>query len=334
MVSKPIVKVIGTGGTIASIGSHRLDITTYSETGLMIPVKESLDRIPEVSDFAQIRSEDLMSEASGSIGPTEWLVIGRHIEDVLIREPDVHGIVVTHGTGTMEETAYFLQLTLKTSKPVVMTGAMRPASALGTDADLNLYNAIRVASDSTATGKGVLVALNNQIHSGRDVTKTDPLHVETFKNYDMGLLGYTDPDGGIVFYRSVVRKHTLDTPFHMDDIASLPRVDIVHSYAGSDAILVEAVRNQGSAGLILAGVGGTSADTPGPRAAKEAMKDGMIVVVASRTANGRVVMTPAKERDGFIVGDNLLPHKARILLMLALTVTKDRKAIQEMFYEF
>mgnify|MGYP001369611061 CR=1 FL=1 len=240
MASKPIVRVIGTGGTIASISSNRLDLTLYSETGHRILIKESLDRVPEVHELAEIQSEDLMSEASGFIGPSQWPRIARHINHVFREEPEVDGIVLTHGTGTMEETAYFLQLTLKSSKPVVMTGAMRPASALGTDADLNLYNAIRVAAHPDAAGKGVLVVLNNQIHSGRDVTKTDPLHVETFKDYDMGLLGYGDPDGEVVFYRSTVRKHTTATPFDVQQIASLPRVDIVSSYAGSDALLVEA----------------------------------------------------------------------------------------------
>ncbi|MCZ6867663.1 MAG: asparaginase [Chloroflexi bacterium] len=334
MASKPIVKVIGTGGTIASVTSSRLDLTLYPETGHRILIKESLDRVPEVNELAEIRSEDLMSEASTFIGPSQWPRIARHINKVFREEPEVDGIVLTHGTGTMEETAYFLQLTVKSSKPVVMTGAMRPASALGTDADLNLYNAIRVAAHPDASGRGVLVVLNNQIHSGRDVTKTDPLHVETFKDYDMGLLGYADPDGEVVFYRSTVRKHTTATPFDVEQIESLPRVDIVSSYAGSDALLVEAVRRNGSAGLVLAGVGGGSVESPGPKAAMEAMKEGMTVALASRTANGRVVMTPGKERDGFIVADNLLPHKARILLMLALTVTKDRRAIQKMFYEY
>lgn len=334
MASKPIVRVIGTGGTIASVTSSRLDLTLYPETGHRILIKESLDRVPEVHELAEIRSEDLMSEASTFIGPSQWPRIARHINKVFREEPEVDGIVLTHGTGTMEETAYFLQLTVKSSKPVVMTGAMRPASALGTDADLNLYNAIRVAAHPDASGRGVLVVLNNQIHSGRDVTKTDPLHVETFKDYDMGLLGYADPDGEVVFYRSTVRKHTTATPFDVERIESLPRVDIVSSYAGSDALLVEAVRRNGSAGLVLAGVGGGSVDSPGPKAAMEAMKEGMTVALASRTANGRVVMTPGKERDGFIVADNLLPHKARILLMLALTVTKDRRAIQKMFYEY
>ena len=334
MSDKPVVRVIGTGGTIATVTDDRMDFTNYPDTGRRIPVAESLRRIPEANFIADIRSEDLMSEASSDIGPHNWPLIARRINQVFRDEPDVDGVVLTHGTGTMEETAYFLHLTVKTSRPVVMTGAMRPASAVGTDADLNLYNAIRVAADPNAAGRGVLVVMNNQIHNGRDVTKTDPLHVETFKDSDTGLLGYCDPDGQVAFYRSVERKHTVNTPFDPDEMGELPRVDIVPTYAGADEMLVEAVRRQGSPGLILAGVGGGSSATPAPRAAMEAMKDGLTVVLASRTANGRVVMSQGKERDGFIVADNLLPHKARILLMLALSLTNDRQTIQQMFYDY
>lgn len=334
MPNKPVVRVIGTGGTIATVTDDRLDFTNYPETGRRIPVEESLTRIPEASYIADVRSEDLMSEASSNIGPENWPLIARRVNQVFRDEPDVDGVVLTHGTGTMEETAYFLHLTVKSSKPVVMTGAMRPASAVATDADLNLYNAIQVAASPNSAGRGVLVVMNNQIHNGRDVTKTDPLHVETFKDSDTGLLGYCDPDGQVAFYRSVERKHTVDTVFDPDNMDTLPRVDIVPTYAGADEMLVEAVRRHGSPGLILAGVGGGSSASPAPRAAMEAMQDGMTVVLASRTANGRVVMTDGKRRDGFIVADNLLPHKARILLMLALSVTNERQAIQQMFYEY
>ena len=334
MSDKPIVRVIGTGGTIATVTDNRLDFTNYPESGRRITVEESLSRIPEVGFIADVRSEDLMSEASSNIGPENWPLIARRINQVFREEPEVDGVVLTHGTGTMEETSYFLHLTVKSTKPVVMTGAMRPASAVGTDADLNLYNAIRVAADPGSAGRGVLVVMNNEIHNGRDVTKTDPLHVETFKDSDTGLLGYCDPDGKVAFYRSVERKHTVNTPFDPEEISNLPRVDIVPIYAGGDEMLVDAVRSHGSPGLILAGLGGGSSASPAPRSAMEAMAEGMTVVLASRTANGRVVMTAGKERDGFIVADNLLPHKARILLMLALSVTSDRNAIQQMFYEY
>ena len=147
MSDKPVVRVIGTGGTIATVTDNRMDFTNYPDTGRRIPVGESLKRIPEANFIAEIRSEDLMSEASSDIGPQNWPLIARRINQVFREEPDVGGVVLTHGTGTMEETAYFLHLTVKTSRPVVMTGAMRPASAVGTDADLNLFNAIRVAAD-------------------------------------------------------------------------------------------------------------------------------------------------------------------------------------------
>ena len=244
------------------------------------------------------------------------------------------GIVVTHGTATLEETAYFLHLTIKSSRPVVVTGAMRPPTALGTDADINLLDAIRLASTPDAGGLGVLTVLNNEIHSARDVTKSNSFRVETFRPNELGFLGYVDSDGEVVFYRAPTRAHTLDTPFDVDGRDSLPRVDIVYSYAGSDALLVNAVREQGSDGLVLVGFGGGSYPPATLEAAAGAVEDGITVVLATRSTAGRVIMTPRKDRQGFIVCDNLLPQKARILLMLALTVTENRGEIQSMFTRY
>ena len=171
---------------------------------------------------------------------------------------DVAGVAVTHGTATLEETAYFLHLTVKSSKPVVITGAMRPPTALGTDADLNLLDAVRIAGCPDASAMGVLTVLNNEIQCARDVTKTNTYRVETFKSPQLGLLGYADSDGQVVFYRLPIRKHTRDTPFEVAALSSLPRVDIVQAYAGADGMLVEAVRNNRSDGLVLAGSGGGS----------------------------------------------------------------------------
>ena len=334
MASMPTVRVLGTGGSISGIGPHRLDYTIYAEIGNRLSIEESLDRIPEAREVAHLRHEDLISAPSTSLGPKDWLQMARRINQVFREEPDVDGIVVTHGTATLEETAFFLHLAVKSPKPVVITGAMRPASAMGTDADVNLYNAIQIAAHPSAGGRGVLTVLNNQIHSARDVTKTDTLRVETFKSYDMGLLGYADSDGQVVFYRSVSRKHTTDTPFDVEGLEGLPRVDMVYGYAGADGLLVDAVRHNGSQGLVVVGSG--SAALPGPveEAAAQAVREGVVVVAASRISTGRVVTTPKKERLGLVVSDSLLPQKARVLLMLALTVTGDRQAIQQMFYEY
>ena len=252
----------------------------------------------------------------------------------MTEDDDVAGVVMTHGTATLEETAYFLHLTVKSPKPLVITGSMRPASALGTDADINLLDAIRIAACPDAVGKGVLTVLNNQIHSARDVSKSNTFRVSTFRPNELGFLGYADSDGEVVFYRSPTRGHTTSTPFDVAGLQDLPRVDIVYSYVDADELLVEAVRRHGSGGLTLAGLGAGLSPLAVLEAGARAVSDGMPVVLASRATASRVVMTPAMERWGFIVCDNLLPQKARILLKLALTVTRDRREIQRMFYEF
>ncbi|MBM3924527.1 MAG: asparaginase [SAR202 cluster bacterium] len=333
MPAKPNIVVFGTGGTIAAVSPDRMDFTRYGDVGRRMPVAENLERLPEAKEIANLRAEDLYRTSSGEIGPKEWLNMARRINETFARDKTVDGIVLTHGTGTMEESAYFLNLTVKSNKPVVMTGSMRPASAIGTDADVNLYNAIKIAASPQARGMGVVVCLNHQIHSAREVTKSDPLRVETFKTHEFGILGYADSDGEVRFYRAPVRKHTTATPFEVNGLTDLPRVDIVPLYAGGDDLLINAVRKNKSAGLVLSGVGGGSGSKVQRAAALAAVKEGMAVALSSRTSGGRVVMTPEREEEGFISADDLRPLKARILLMLALSMTKDRKAIQRMFYE-
>ena len=331
--SFPIVRVVGTGGTIAGIGPDRLDYIRYAELGQKLTVRESLDRIPEARQIAEVQGEDLISVGSTSIGPPEWLSIAQRINDIFQAEPEVTGVVVTHGTATLEETAYFLHLTIKFPRPVVVTGAMRPPTSLGTDADINLLDAIRVASCPEAAAKGVLTILNNEIHSAREVTKSNTFRVETLKPNELGFLGYADSDGQVVFYRTPTRRHTTASPFDVSDLRSLPRVDIVYSYGGADGLLVDAVGRNRSDGLILVGFGGGSYPPAVQDAGARAVEEGIPVVLASRATSGRVVMTPRKDEAGFIVFDDLLPQKARILLMLALTVTRDRKDIQQLFLQ-
>jgi L-asparaginase len=330
----PTVRIIGTGGSIAGVGPDRLDYMLYTELGKHLTIQQSLDRIPEINGIAQIRSEDLVSVGSTAIGPPEWLRLSQRINEVFREETDVAGVVVTHGTATLEETAYFLHLTVKSAKPVVITGAMRPPTSLGTDADLNLMDAVRIAACPEAAAKGVLTVLNNEVQCARDVTKSNTFRVETFRPNELGFLGYADSDGQVVFYRAPLRKHTTDTAFDVAERTSLPRVDIVYAYAGTDALLVEAVRSHRSDGLVLAGFGAGTYPPALIAAAAEAVRDGMPVVLASRATAGRVVMTPRKEEQGFIVSDNLLPQKARILLMLGLTIASDRAELQRMFQEY
>jgi len=332
--TRPIVRVIGTGGSIAGVGPDRMDFILYPEIGDHITIQQSLDRVPEIRDIAEVRSEDLVSVGSTAIGAAEWLGLTRRINEIFREEADVAGVAVTHGTATLEETSYFLHLTVKSSKPVVITGAMRPPTALGTDADLNLLDAVRTAACPDAVGLGVLTVLNNEIQCGRDVTKASTFRVETFRPNELGFLGYADSDGKVVFYRAPLRRHTVDTPFLVDDMEGLPRVDIVYAYAGADGLLVDAVRNNRSDGLVLAGFGGGTFPPAVIEAAVRLVEDGIPVVLASRSTAGRVVITPQKEQQGFIVSDNLLPQKARILLMLGLTVTEDRQELQQLFYDY
>ena len=330
---KPRISIVATGGSIAGVGPNRLDYILYPELGEHITIQQSLDRIPEASDIAQISAEDLVSVGSTAIGPEEWLRLAQRT-NTLLESDDTDGVVVTHGTATLEETAYFLHLTVKSAKPVVVTGAMRPPTAMGTDADLNLLDAIRVASSPEASGMGVLTVLNNEIQCARDVVKTNTFRVETFKPNELGFLGYADSDGQVVMYRAPLRRHTTATEFDVAEMDSLPRVDIVYCYAGSDDLLVNAVRANESDGLVLAGFGGGSFPPRPIEAAAQAAAEGIPVVLASRSPNGRVVMTPRKDEQGFIVSDNLQPQKARILLMLALTKTRERADIQRMFNDY
>ncbi|MBI3327414.1 MAG: asparaginase [Nitrospinae bacterium] len=251
---RPKVRIVATGGSISGIGPHRLDYTLYPEIGRRMSIEEMLARIPEAQEIAEVQGENLIRVGSTAIGPQEWLQMAQRINQLFQEDSSLSGVVVTHGTATLEETAYFLHLTVKSERPVVVTGAMRPPTAVGTDADLNLLDAIRLAACPEAAGRGVLTVLNNEIQSARDVTKTNTFRVETFKSRELGFLGYTDSDGQVVFYRSTTRKHTTATPFHVTGTQVLPRVDIVYAYGGADGLLVDAVRQHGSEGMVLVGL--------------------------------------------------------------------------------
>jgi L-asparaginase len=328
----PNIAIVATGGSIAGVGPDRLDYILYPELGEHLTIEQSLARIPEVNGIARIQAEDLISVGSTAIGPREWLMLSNRIVDLLGEGAD--GVVVTHGTATLEETAYFLHLTVRFTKPVVVTGAMRPPTAIGTDADLNLLDAVRTAASPAAAGLGTLTVLNNEIQSAREVTKANTFRVETFRPNELGFLGYADSDGEVVFYRAPLRKHTAASVFDVSGLDTLPRVDIVYAYAGADGLLVDAVRQNRSSGLVVAGFGGGTFPPEVIAAAARAVEDGIPVVLASRSTAGRVVMTPRKAEQGFIVSDNLMPPKARVLLMLALSVTRNRDEIQQMFREY
>ncbi|HUQ73173.1 MAG TPA: asparaginase [Burkholderiales bacterium] len=330
---RPRVHVLGTGGSISGIGPHRLDYTLYPELGKKLTVEQMLERIPEARELAELTGEDVLQVGSPSIGPKEWLQLADRIHTLA-----VDGVVITHGTATLEETAYFLHLAVKSERPVVLTGAMRPPSAVGTDADLNLLDAIRLAATPEAAGRGVVTILNNEIQSARDVTKSNAFRVDTFDSRDFGVLGYVDSDARVLFYRAVTRPHTTATPFDVRGRKDLPRVDMVYAYAGADGVLVDALTERRPEsrpeGMVLVGFGGGSYPSAFLEAGRRAVQAGIAVVLATRSWNGRVVITPKLESQGFVVCDDLMPQKARILLSLALTVTRERGAIQEMFFKY
>jgi len=329
----PRVHILGTGGSISGIGPHRLDYTLYPELGKKLTVAQMLERIPEARELAELSGEDVLKVGSPSIGPKEWLQLAARVH-ALFEGEETKGIVITHGTATLEETAYFLHLTVKSERPVVVTGAMRPPTAVGTDADLNLLDAIRLAAAPEAAGRGVLTILNNEIQSARDVTKSNAFRVDTFGSRDFGILGYVDSDARVLFYRSVTRPHTTATAFDVRGRKALPRVDIVYAYAGADGVLVDALTASRPDGMVLVGFGGGSCPAAFFDAGKRAAQAGIPVVLATRSWNGRVITTPRLESAGLVVCDDLMPQKARVLLMLALTVTREPKAIQEMFYKY
>ena len=330
VVSKPKVAFIGTGGTIASLGRGPLDIQDYGATGSLMHADEILARWPEtalVADVIPIRYRNIVSPA---IGFPEWKALVALCAQVVAQHPDLAGIVIGHGTATLEETAYFLNLTVKVAVPVVLVGAQRPSSALSSDAGMNLVNAIRVAASPVARGMGVLVVLNDEIHAARDVTKTSTMRLQTFRTPDFGVLGHADGDA-VAFYRKPLRRHAPESVFDVSAIEALPRVDISYSYAGGDGVAVRAFEAAGARGIIAAGFAPGFCPPGEVEALTAAAAHGIIVVQSTRAGSGRTFRGTKLRELGFLIADNLNPQKARILLSLALCVTSDPDEIAGMF---
>ena len=332
--ARPRVYLVGTGGSISFVGRERTDYINYSYDNKHLTIQELLDRVPEVNQWAEVRAEQFLNVGSTDVGPSDWLGLAKRINAIFREDPEAAGVAITHGTATLEETAYFLNLTVKGRKPVVVTGAMRPPTGMGTDTDVNIMDCIRVAAAPQSAGRGVLTVLNNEIQAARDVTKTDSYRLETFRSNQLGLLGYADSDGDVVFYRTPTRAHTQDTEFDLEGVAELPRVDIAYSYAGADGLLVNALADAEVPGMVAAGLG-SGGSPPGFMAAlRKAMERGVKVVIATQTGNGRVMRTRRFDEAGYIVADNLSPKKARILLMLALTKSSEPEEIQRMMLKY
>jgi L-asparaginase len=318
-----------TGGTMNSVGADRLDLAWYIEAGKRLEPEEFLARIPEVQTIAEVEERTVRRMHSHALTPADWLDLLREIHRLL--DDGYDGVVVGHGTNTIEETAYFLTLALERDAPVVFVGAMRPSSGMSTDGELNVVNAVRVAADPAAAGRGVLVVLNDTIWAARDVTKTATYRVQAFRAPDAGPLGYADADGRVVWLHRVEQPHTTATEFRVTGLETLPRVDVVVSYAGADGALIDAAVAAGAAGIVSAGTGAGRPTPLEDEALERAAAAGVVVCQASRVGSGRVVYAPALQRRGFVAAGNLQPWRAKVLLQLALTRSDDPTEIERMF---
>jgi len=330
---KPKVAFIGTGGTMASLGETPLTLMDYGGPGRIMQASDILARFPEAHEVAEIIPVDFKAVASHHITFAEWRALVLECDRLVAEHPGLAGIVIGHGTATMEETAYFLSLTLQVSIPVVMVGSQRPASALSTDAGLNLVNAIRVAASPEARGMGVLLVLNDEISAAREVTKTSTTRLQTFRTPDFGVLGHADGDA-VAFYRRPLRRTYPGTEFDIRTLDALPRVDIVLSYVGADGTAVRAFAAAGARGIISAGFAPGSPTEGEREALADAVKQGITVMQSTRVGSGRLFRGRRMREAGFLITDNLTPQKARILLALALTRTSEPAEIERMFLEY
>ncbi|WP_199769181.1 type II asparaginase [Helicobacter cynogastricus] len=328
MVAKPNLYVLATGGTIAGSASSALS-SAYKSGSL--GVDTLVGTIPQAKELANLKAEQISNIGSQEMNNEVWLKLAKRVQ-ALLSKKEVDGVVITHGTDTMEETAYFLNLVIKSHKPIVMVGAMRNADSLSADGPLNLYNAIALASNPQSKGKGVLVLMDDSIHAAREVSKTHTTGVSTFKSLNSGPLGQV-LYGHVRFYMQPLRKHTLESAFDIAQIHSLPRVDIVYSHANDHADFVQNALEHGAKGIVSAGMGNGNLYPSVLEALANAVKKGVVVVRSSRVGSG-FVTNPGEINDskyGFVTSDNLNPQKARVLLMLALSQTHDPQRIQRYF---
>jgi L-asparaginase len=325
---KANVVILATGGTIAGAAASGTQAAYKSGA---VTIDAMIAAVPGIGDLATIKGEQISNVGSQDMSMDIMLKLANRINE-LARSNDVDGIVVTHGTDTMEETAFFLNLTVKTDKPVVMVGSMRPSTAVSADGPLNLYNAVGVAADPNARGRGVLVVMNDWIHAAHSLTKTSTTAIQTFMSPLRGLVGVANY-GKNDFYSSPTWKHTTQTEFDVSKVTSLPRVDIIFASADSSPDLIDAAAANGAKGIVIAGVGNGNMNKASLTAAANAVQKGVVVVRSSRVVTGVVGRNVEVNDDelGFIASDELNPQKARILLMLALMKQRNTKDLQGLF---
>lgn len=327
----PNVVILATGGTIAGAGASAANSATYAAA--KVPVDKLIAGLPEISKVANVRGEQVFQIASESFTNDNLMALAKRVS-ALSKQADVDGIVITHGTDTLEETAYFLSLVVRTAKPIIVVGSMRPGTALSADGALNLYDAVNVAASKDAGGKGVLVTMNDEIQSGRDVSKVVNIKTEAFKS-QWGPLGMI-VEGKNYWFRAPVKRHTMQSEFNIDEINALPAVDIVYGYGSVPATAIDAFAKSGVKALIHAGTGnGSVADRIVP-VLQKLRGDGVQIIRSSRVSDGFVIRNAEQPDDKYdwVVAHDLKPQKARILAMVALTKTNDPKQLQRIFWEY
>ncbi|HKB89833.1 MAG TPA: type II asparaginase [Opitutaceae bacterium] len=331
--AKPNIKILATGGTIAGVQGKPSE-AGYTSGALSADVL--IKAIPQLSDLANLSTEQISNIGSQTMNHEVWLKLASRVNAVL-KQSDVDGVVITHGTDTMEETAYFLSLVVHSDKPVVLVGAMRPSTALGADGPANLYNAVALAGNPSANGRGPLVIMNDEVHYAREVEKTTTTLMNAFQSPNRGRAGIMNT-GSVSFFNPNAAKHTTQSAFSIEGlkVSDLPKVEIIYSYANLGSTLIDHLVADSVNGIVLAGVGDGNTTDAAIAALAKAAKHGIAVVRSSRTGSGLVVRNVEinDDQSGFIAAMELNPQKARILLMLGLLKTKDPLALQQLFYEY
>jgi L-asparaginase len=328
---KPNVVILATGGTIAGAAGSGVQA---GYTSGQVTIDAMVNAVPDITKLANIKGEQISNVGSQDMTFDIMLKLAKRIKELAVRE-DVDGIIITHGTDTMEETAYFLNLVTKTDKPVVLVGSMRPSTAVSADGPLNLYNAVSVAGDPNAKGRGVLLVMNDWIHSAQSLTKTSTTSVQTFMSPLKGLIG-TSAYGVNEYYRYPYNVYGAKSEFSVDDVTQLPRVDIIYADADMPADLIDCSVSKGAKGIVIAGVGNGNMNKTSLDACAKATKQGIVIVRSTRVATGNVGRNVEVNDDqtGTIASSELNPQKARILLSLALLKKRTPEEIQKLFYEY
>jgi len=325
---KPKVYIVATGGTIAGAAASQTEAGYQSGA---VGVDVLINAVPQMKELADVSGEQIASIGSQDMNDEVWLKLGKRVNELLAK-PDVSGVAITHGTDTMEETSYFLDLVVKSDKPVVLTGSMRPSTAMSADGPLNIYNAVAICADPNARGRGVMVAVDDDIHSAHDIIKTHSTDVATMRSGEAGLLG-ASLFGKDTWYRFPAKIHTKKSEFSIDGVNALPRVDIIYAHANMSPDIITSAVEHGAKGLVIAGVGDGNMTSPAVEAMKAAIAKGVIVVRSSRTNGGIIRRNIELDDDklGTVASMELNPAKSRVLLQLALLKAKDAKTIQGYF---